>query len=82
MTKKQLDEHFIEEIGCYVEVIFPKNTLELVVEWIRDNLKPNDVFDEDVIAKIASENFLPQDIFSKEELTEWAEADGFVKPQN
>ena len=49
------------------------------IEWIRGNLRPDQVFDEQELYAWASENASdPEDVFSTHELDRWAEANGYV----
>ena len=49
-------------------------------ELLRDNLEALEI-DATGILDWVRENFLPEDIFDKEELAEWAESNGFVQSQ-
>lgn len=56
-------------------------SLENSIDWIQDNMQPNDVFEADELKTWVRENSQPGDVFREDELTAWAEANGFVKPE-
>lgn len=55
--------------------------LDPTLDWIRRNMKPEDIFDRADLAEWAQGNLSgfrdPEDIFSARELEEWAEANGY-----
>ncbi len=69
-TEKQ-DEDFLKEV-------IGTSTLELSIEWIKDNLEVQDVFDDKEIIGYVS-NMKPDDVFNISDLEEWAESNGFTK---
>ena len=50
-------------------------------ELLRDNLETLEI-DATGILDWVRENFLPEDIFDKEELAEWADDNNFVRSQD
>lgn len=76
---KRYEQQFIEHISNQAEVKFDSSLLHSAIEFIRDNFKPEEVFDDDVLRDYVCKNSLPNDVFLFSELEEWAEANGFVK---
>jgi hypothetical protein len=54
-----------------------RNLLDDAIEWIKSNLGPADVFDEDDLLTWAAEQH-PEEIFDEGTLSSWAENNGFV----
>ena len=48
-------------------------------EWAKDNLEPDDIFEEDDLAEWVRENCEPEDVFKEDDLTKWAQENGFTK---
>ena len=46
----------------------------VIIEYVRDNKKPWDVFDE--------KDYVPENLFSDDDLCAWAGENGFVKPED
>jgi hypothetical protein len=76
-TTKQ-DESFSSDMEDYIEVKVSKSALENAIEWIRKNLDPDDVFEEDKLLKFAA-GYIPTDVFPEADLIDWAENNGYVK---
>ena len=63
LTLKYMAKKFTSyTTGRFSENVFGADILDKVVEWIRDNLRPEDIFEDD-------------------ELAEWANDSGYVKPE-
>lgn len=62
----------------FAEKVF-RESLENAIEWIKDNLHPNDVFDAGELFKWVSKNAKPDEVFDEDDLAAWAEANGFVR---
>lgn len=56
-----------------------ESALETSIDWIQDNLKPDEVFEETVLKAWVGGNAKPGDVFDEEDLEVWAKANGFVK---
>lgn len=52
--------------------------LEEAIDWIRSNMKPDDVFEEKELIAYAS-NFDPEDVFTESSLENWADKNGWTK---
>lgn len=50
-----------------------------VIDWVKSNCEPDDVFDDDDLITYVSENNDPEDIFDEEALSLWATENGFTK---
>lgn len=57
--------------------VFDQNLLDSSLEWIEDNLNPEDVFSDEQLINWAQQK-KPDDIFNTRELEEWALNNGFV----
>lgn len=55
--------------------------LEPVVLYIRDNLTPGQVYDENELAAYITDNFDPDDIFEEQALEAWAEKNGWSRDE-
>jgi hypothetical protein len=58
---------------------FPKSLLGSCIDWIRDSLNPDQVFEMAALKKFMSETVNCEEVFSNEELGKWAEANGYMK---
>ena len=50
-----------------------------VLEWISENFKPEDIFDEDILIKWVGLNCEVGDVFKEDVLKAWAEGSGYSK---
>ncbi len=62
----------------FVTDVMPYDLLDTVIDWIKENLNPDDVFDADIIDSWCGENSTPDDVFSDGALGRWAENNGYV----
>lgn len=60
------------------EIKMSSATLDTAIEWIQDNLNPDDVFSEKDILAYA-QNFDPEAVFNESTLSAWAESNGYIK---
>jgi hypothetical protein len=63
----------------FIAGIMPSNLLDEAIGWIQSNLGPDDVFEDKDIREYVADNYAPADIFSKAELEDWAERNGYKK---
>ncbi len=65
--------------------IIDRFLLDNAIEWISENLRPEEVFDEQVLEDYAVEKGFfprassPEDVFDEESLTKWALNKGFSR---
>ena len=52
---------------------------DAVIEWVKENYNPSDVFDERELKSHVRENWTPEQIYTEGELAEWARLNGWVK---
>ncbi len=52
----------------FTKHILPGSLLEDAIEWIRTNLNPDDVFEEDRLLEAVQAAYSPDDVFTKDEL--------------
>jgi len=64
--------------GLFAEDIFG-DTLEAVVDWIENNLRPDEVFTMPALTETIRFANDPDDVFTDAELSDWAKDNGFVK---
>lgn len=53
--------------------------LQTCIEWINDNLSPDEVYGDDKLRKYVSKSSLPEDVFDEKELQSWAEENGYIR---
>lgn len=62
-----------------------EDVLDVVMNFIRANMSPEDVFDEkdlrDYALGVVRENFYPDDVFDEATLSGWAIDNDFSKPE-
>ena len=59
------------------EKYFGQAFFDSVVEWIKDNLDPDEVFSQRHLTEWIKDNLCPEEIFDDEVLAEWAIANGY-----
>lgn len=69
-TSKQDSQFLSDTIG--------NGLLESAIEWIKNNISPEEVFGEKELLSWAS-NFDPDAVFGRADLESWAESNGYVK---
>lgn len=62
----------------FIESVIDSNLLDNAVDWIRDNLSPDEVFDDKDLKSWANAQEC-EDIFTTSELQAWAESNGYTK---
>ena len=50
-----------------------------IIDYVKNNMDIDDVFDEEAIKQHISRNFLPEDAFPEADLFIWAVDHGFIK---
>lgn len=53
--------------------------LDLSIEWIKENLGPNDVFDQKTLEDWVQTYSTPGDTFTDDQLDDWAKENGYTK---
>jgi hypothetical protein len=51
--------------------LFPADSLDAAIEWIKANLSPDDVFDEEQIAEHARNNIEIDDVYSERNILDY-----------
>jgi len=72
MTSARHNKDFIIDL-------LPSYPLDKAIEWIKANLSPDDVFDEQNILDYVASTYNANEVFDDRELEGWAEDHGFVK---
>ena len=62
----------------FAMVLEADDSLESVLDWIRNNLEPQEIFSKDILKEWADSES-PGDIFSEWELEDWAIDHGFTR---
>lgn len=50
---------------------------ETIIDWVTEELAPDDLWGDDYLIDWAAGNFSPEDLFTKAELEQWAFDNGF-----
>lgn len=79
MPSQRQTSHFDDLLTDEVEIKLPKNILEKCINFIRTEMTPDDVWDDDILRKYVEETSLPEDVFNDKKLSEWAENNGYIK---
>ena len=68
------------ENEAFVRHILSHYPLDDAIEWIKDNLSPDDVFDAGELFRWAERNASGvEDVFPVSDLADWAEQNGYKK---
>lgn len=59
----------------------PNSLLQSTIDWIRDNLQPDGVFEQSQLNKFVSDVAQPDEVFSEELLRMWAIEKEFTPPE-
>lgn len=73
-TTSRQDENFKKIIGEEL----PKSLLQTAIDWIRDSMSPETVFEPEKLKKFIGDTCTPAEVFSDDELNQWALDNGFV----
>jgi hypothetical protein len=76
----------------FISYVIADDLLDTAIEWISQNMAPEEMFDESTLTSWAHENdmrtrdetagrFGPEDVFEQHVLRDWAEANGYVEEQ-
>lgn len=76
MASRKDNYKFVENVIS--DILSDGVVLDKSIEWIADNKKPQEVYDDGALLEWATSK-QPEDIFSETDLEAWAEANGFVK---
>lgn len=75
MSSTTQDKSFKKAIGDEL----PQSLLGTAVDWIRDNMNPDQVFDEARLNKFVGNTAKVDEVFDEDELHKWAEEHGYKK---
>ncbi len=64
----------------FIEAVISTELLDNSIEWIKTHMEIDDVFDEKEVIKWAG-NRRPEDIFTNDELANWATSNGFTESE-
>lgn len=73
-TTAKEDRNFLDEV-------VGSGLLESAIEWIGNNLEPDQVFSEKKLRDNVQGNNNPGDVFTDKELADWATSNGFVEAE-
>ena len=83
IARYQRDE-FAEHLKNRTTIQYPE--IDDLIDWIRDNLEPEEVFSEaqleswaETNGRISVDNMDPEDVFGAIDLQDWAERNGYIK---
>lgn len=62
----------------FLNSVIGNGLLESAIDWIKDNIDPQEVFGEKELLSWAS-NYSPEEVFSESTLETWAESNGYTK---
>lgn len=54
------------------------DSLEGTIDWINDNMDPDQVYGKDELKEWIQINKNPEDIFEEDQLTDWAKRNGYI----
>jgi hypothetical protein len=77
-TSTKQARYFADHIADYIEAKVEDSALGNAIEWIKNNLDPDDVFEEKKLLEFAA-GYMPNDVFPEIELRKWAEDNGYSK---
>lgn len=74
----------------FIETVIPSDLLDTAIEWLKTNMSPDQVFEDEALIKWAHDNdmrtleetagrFSPEDVFEQHVLRDWAEQNGYVE---
>lgn len=58
----------------------PVSLLGTAIDWIRDNMNPDEVFDMAALKSFVGNTCQPDEVFHDTELKKWAEGKGYTRP--
>jgi hypothetical protein len=65
------------KVKAFQNALFSEDMMEAVMDWVRDNYSPDEVFDEDALTAWAEEQDLTE-MMDEDALMEWATENGYV----
>lgn len=77
MPTKKDAQNFTEYVVG--EALLEGSILSRTIDWIGDNIKPDEVYQPDVLVTWIKDNRQPEDVFDESDLEAWAIENGFVK---
>ena len=64
--------------ASFASDLLPQYPLDDAIDWIKNNLEPDDVFDETTLERWAID-YVKVEAMPQDELEAWAEANGYTK---
>jgi hypothetical protein len=77
MTTVKQEKEFVAMLGNEL----PKSLLGDTLDWIRDNLDPGDIYDQQRLNQYVGQLAAPEEVFSEDELKAWAIDKGYIAPK-
>lgn len=77
MTSVKQDKDFIKAVAAEL----PDKLLQTTIDFIRDNLNPDEVFDQERLNRFVGESAKADEVFKETELHDWAIENGYTKPE-
>jgi hypothetical protein len=77
MTTKHEDDSFKNMLSNEL----PRSLLGSAIDWIRDNMQPDQVFDQARLKQFVGNTSSPDEVFSESDLSAWAKENGFTEPE-
>jgi len=72
MASKKENQDFIEDL-------ISSEPLDKAIDWIKDNMNPDEVYTEDQLITHIKKKCKPDEVFDDDDLAEWALENGFRK---
>ena len=69
------------ENKSFAEEMIGISPLDTAIEWIKDHMTVDEVFDDDDIKDYVASNFDPEDVFDASNLERWAEENGYTEEE-
>lgn len=74
VTSKKQEQAYKAVVGTEIA----SSVLQTSIDWMRDNLNPNNIWDQQQLNTWVSENATPDEVFTDEELMQWAISKGYT----
>lgn len=69
------------EDSAFIEEVIDSDLLGKAIEWMQEQLTPDQVFDKSELIEHIQDAYGPGDVFSESDLGVWAEENDFVKKE-
>lgn len=77
MSTPVQEKDFVKAIAAEL----PNKLLGTALDFIRDNMEPTEVYGAEKIIKNVQNTCCPDEVFTDQELSDWAKENGFTKPE-